>query len=156
MPELFKVHDVGRSPINNTSGLDYPLIQAALRFDQTKTVYFNREVWTALPDSHKVGLIFHELLFAIYSKRWTELYKSGKHLIRYKNCLSITRRFVDCEVIPDSAISRTLNSYFFSRALDVSTKEILESRWKDFMTSAGVDYTYVIIPEVPHEEPRKD
>src|SRR5690606_9181093 len=63
LPELFHQYDIGKTPIKNVSGLDLPLVQAALRFDDRNLVYMDRTVCEKLPKDHLVGLVFHEIVF---------------------------------------------------------------------------------------------
>jgi hypothetical protein len=146
-PELFKQYDIGRSPIKNTSGGKIPLIQAALRYDDTKIVYIDRSVWSSLPESHRVGLVFHEIIFAAYSQRFWALYSKGKHpaygiSIVFRNWDSKSGDYCE-QVAPDSAASRGMNTYFFSRAFSVASPEGFTEKWKRFMKQAETTYSVV-------------
>jgi hypothetical protein len=145
LPEIFRRYDIGRTPIQNESGNPLPLIQAAIRFDDTKVVYIDRGVWNLLPEEHQIGLIFHEILFAIYTQQYT-----GKYIARMHPAYNFDHNFYWCytpavlvrkRAIPDSSTSRALNVFLFSSALQASTKQTFKERWDNFLRDAGTRYT---------------
>jgi hypothetical protein len=63
-PELFKVRDIGFTPILNNGNL--PVISLAVRDDESKIVYIDKERWKTLDAKNRSGLLFHEILYALY------------------------------------------------------------------------------------------
>lgn len=60
---LIPLRDIGSTPIKLGDGVEVEL--TALRDDNKKIVYIKKELWEELPLVHKVGLIFHEVNYAL-------------------------------------------------------------------------------------------
>jgi hypothetical protein len=87
-PDLIDTHDLGRSPIQING--DLKVIQIAVRDDKANTVWISQDLWNALPDIHKAGLILHEALYHVAA---TELGQTDSYQTRLLNAYLFDPRF---------------------------------------------------------------
>lgn len=64
--DLIESRDLGSSPLRPAPNVK--LIQVAVRDDRMKIIWINRSAWRSMELSHKVGLIMHEMIYALLVK----------------------------------------------------------------------------------------
>lgn len=108
--DLIETKDIGVSPVVPPPGSI--IYQAAIRDDREKIVWINAELWNKLTLEHKVGLIFHEAIYALFVLKRGDI---------------------------SSSSSRALTAYIFDPAFDFQTPVAFHQRLAGYFRQLFID-----------------